>query len=45
MPVTSARFRGIVHDFVMLDALRDTHAALAAIALAAGTLRAAPHPA
>ncbi|MBP2049757.1 acetyl esterase/lipase [Streptomyces griseochromogenes] len=45
VPVTSARFRGIVHDFVMLDALRDTHAALAAIALAAGTLRAAPHPA
>ena len=37
------RFQGIIHDFVMLNALRDTHAAQAAITLAAGTLRTALH--
>ncbi|GAA1662007.1 alpha/beta hydrolase [Kribbella alba] len=39
--VTAVRFGGIVHDFVMLDALRDTHAAEAAISLAVSTLRTA----
>jgi acetyl esterase/lipase len=39
--VTAVRFGGIIHDFVMLDALRDTHAAEAAINLAVGTLRTA----
>jgi acetyl esterase/lipase len=39
--VTAARFQGIIHDFVMLNALRGTHAAGAAITLAAGTLRTA----
>ncbi|CCK25200.1 lipase [Streptomyces davaonensis JCM 4913] len=39
--VTSVRFQGIIHDFVMLDALRETHAAEAAITLAIGTLRSA----
>ncbi|WAZ26057.1 alpha/beta hydrolase [Streptomyces cinnabarinus] len=39
--VTSVRFQGIIHDFVMLDALRETHAAEAAITLAIGTLRGA----
>jgi acetyl esterase/lipase len=39
--VTAVRFGGIIHDFVMLDALRDTHAATAAIALAVSTLRSA----
>jgi hypothetical protein len=33
--------QGIIHDFVMLDALRGTHAAQAAITQAAGFLRAA----
>ena len=30
VPVTSVRYNGTVHDFVMLHALKDTHAALAA---------------
>jgi hypothetical protein len=30
---------GIIHDFVMVDALRDTHAAETAINLAISTLR------
>jgi acetyl esterase/lipase len=41
--VTAVRFQGIIHDFVMLDALRETHAAEAAITLAVGTLRTALH--
>ncbi|WP_225850805.1 alpha/beta hydrolase [Streptomyces sp. HPF1205] len=45
VPVTAVRFQGIIHDFVMLNALRETHAAQAAITLAAGTLRAALHAA
>ncbi|MFI9612129.1 alpha/beta hydrolase [Streptomyces sp. NPDC052023] len=43
--VTAVRFQGIIHDFVMLNALRGTEAAEAAIMLAAGTLRAALHTA
>ncbi|WP_328869011.1 alpha/beta hydrolase [Streptomyces sp. NBC_00287] len=39
--VTAVRFQGIIHDFVMLNALRETHAAEAAITLAIGTLRTA----
>ncbi|MFI8536596.1 esterase, partial [Streptomyces aquilus] len=34
---------GIIHDFVMLNALRDTHAAEAAITQAVTTLRTALH--
>jgi len=34
VPVTAVRYAGIVNDFVMLDALRGTHAADAAIAQA-----------
>ena len=34
VPVTAVRYQGIIHDFVMLNALRDTHAAEAAIAQA-----------
>ncbi|MFF0216825.1 alpha/beta hydrolase [Streptomyces vinaceus] len=45
VPVTAVRFQGIIHDFVMLNALRGTHAAEAAVTLAAGTLRAALHTA
>ncbi|MFC0622755.1 alpha/beta hydrolase [Kribbella deserti] len=41
VPVTAVRFQGIIHDFVMLDALRDTYAAQAAIDLAISTLRSA----
>ncbi|WP_316742102.1 alpha/beta hydrolase [Streptomyces sp. MK7] len=43
VPVTAVRFQGIIHDFVMLNALRETHAAEAAITLATGTLRSALH--
>jgi acetyl esterase/lipase len=39
--VTSARYGGVIHDFVMLNALHDTHAARAAVAQAASTLRTA----
>ncbi|MFY4724007.1 alpha/beta hydrolase [Streptomyces sp. LaBMicrA B280] len=41
VPVTAVRYQGIIHDFVMLDALRETHAAGAAIAQAVAVLRAA----
>jgi acetyl esterase/lipase len=30
VPVTAVRYQGIIHDFVMLNALRGTHAAEAA---------------
>ncbi|WP_406471285.1 alpha/beta hydrolase [Streptomyces sp. NBC_01615] len=43
VPVTAVRFQGIIHDFVMLNALRETHAAEAAIRLATDTLRTALH--
>ncbi|MER6979119.1 alpha/beta hydrolase [Streptomyces carpinensis] len=39
VPVTSTRYRGIIHDFVMLDALRGTQAAEAAITQAVDVLR------
>jgi acetyl esterase len=45
VPITALRYQGIIHDFVMLNALRDTHAAAAAIAQAIATLHAALHPA
>ncbi|MFI2205399.1 alpha/beta hydrolase [Streptomyces sp. NPDC020192] len=43
VPVTAVRFQGIIHDFVMLNALRGTQAAAAAIDLALRTLRSALH--
>ncbi|MFI5793160.1 esterase, partial [Streptomyces sp. NPDC051677] len=43
VPVTAVRFQGIIHDFVMLNALRSTYAAEAAITLAVGTLHDALH--
>ncbi|MDC2959885.1 alpha/beta hydrolase [Streptomyces gilvifuscus] len=43
VPVTAVRYQGIIHDFVMLNALRETHAAEAAIDQAVATLRAALH--
>ncbi|MEU3910168.1 alpha/beta hydrolase [Streptomyces sp. NPDC029721] len=39
VPVTALRVLGTIHDFVMLDALRDTRAARLAVGLAADTLR------
>ncbi|MFI0723242.1 alpha/beta hydrolase [Streptomyces sp. NPDC021224] len=45
VPVTAVRFQGIVHDFVMLDTLRSTRSAEAAISLAVQTLRSALHAA
>ncbi|MFI9449563.1 alpha/beta hydrolase [Amycolatopsis sp. NPDC052450] len=41
VPVTAVRYQGIVHDFVMLNTLRGTHAAEAAITQAIGVLRTA----
>jgi acetyl esterase len=43
VPVTQIRFGGTIHDFVMLDALRDTNAARAAIKIAQDTLRSVLH--
>jgi acetyl esterase/lipase len=45
VPVTAARYQGIIHDFAMLNALRGTHAATAAIAQAIAFLRDALHTA
>ena len=45
VPVTAVRYQGIIHDFVMLNALRETHAADAAITQAISTLRTALHTA
>lgn len=39
VPVTAVRFQGIIHDFVMLNALADTFAARGAMLLATQTLR------
>jgi acetyl esterase len=44
VPVTAVRYQGIIHDFVMLSALRETAAADAAIAQASAVLRAALAP-
>ena len=41
VPVVAIRYQGIIHDFVMLNALRDTHAAQAAIGQAIATLKSA----
>ena len=45
VPVTAVRFQGIIHDFVMLNALAQTQAARGAMALAIGALRRALHKA
>jgi hypothetical protein len=37
--VTAARYEGIIHDFVMVNALRETHAAQAAITQAISFLK------
>ncbi|MFH8468634.1 alpha/beta hydrolase [Streptomyces sp. NPDC017991] len=41
VPVTAVRYQGIIHDFVMLNALRGTHAAEAAISQAITVLKGA----
>lgn len=41
--VTQVRFGGIIHDFMMINSLRSTHAAQAAITLAQTTLHTALH--
>ena len=41
VPVTAVRYAGIIHDFVMLNALRETRAADAAIAQAVAFLKSA----
>ncbi|MDQ1040927.1 acetyl esterase [Streptomyces sp. V3I8] len=41
VPVTAVRYQGVIHDFVMLNALRETHAAEAAIAQAIAVLKSA----
>ncbi|SNY74311.1 Acetyl esterase/lipase [Nocardia amikacinitolerans] len=43
VPVTQTRYGGIVHDFVMVNSLHDTHAAKAAIAQAVAALSTALH--
>ncbi|MCU1646112.1 MAG: alpha/beta hydrolase [Nocardia sp.] len=43
VPVTAARYGGIVHDFVMLNTLHDTQAAKAAVAQAISVLSTALH--
>ncbi|WP_190078734.1 alpha/beta hydrolase, partial [Streptomyces daghestanicus] len=43
VPVTALRVEGVIHDFVMLNALRETHGAEAAITTATRTLHAALH--
>jgi acetyl esterase len=43
VPVTAVRYQGIIHDFVMVNALRDTHAAKAATAQGGEFLRVALH--
>jgi acetyl esterase len=39
VPVTAVRYQGVIHDFVMLNALAGTNAARSAVALAVTTLR------
>jgi acetyl esterase/lipase len=43
VPVTAVRVQGVIHDFVMLNALRSTQGAEAAVTLAVDALRKALH--
>lgn len=43
VPVTQVRFGGIIHDFMMINSMRSTRAASAAVKLAQDTLREALH--
>jgi acetyl esterase len=44
VPVTAVRYQGIIHDFVMVNAMRDTHAARAATRQGGEFLRDVLHP-
>ncbi|MCO6004180.1 alpha/beta hydrolase [Actinoallomurus purpureus] len=44
VPTTSVRYNGTLHDFMMLNPVRDTQAARAATAQAIAVLKAALHP-
>jgi acetyl esterase len=39
VPTTSVRFNGIIHDFLMLNALKDTESTRSAMWLTVGALR------
>ncbi|GAB3900104.1 hypothetical protein GCM10027612_61180 [Microbispora bryophytorum subsp. camponoti] len=41
--MTQVRYGGIIHDFVMVNAMHDTHAAKAAVAQAVAVLKEALH--
>jgi acetyl esterase len=43
VPVTAVRYQGVIHDFVMLNALHDTTPAKAAVAQASAVLHSALH--
>ena len=43
VPVTTVRYDGITHDFMMLNPLSETHATRATVAQAIATLRQALH--
>ncbi|MGJ6969839.1 alpha/beta hydrolase [Streptosporangium sp. G11] len=43
VPVTQVRYAAIVHDFVMVNSMHDTHAAKAAVAQAVAVLKEALH--
>jgi acetyl esterase len=45
IPITTVRYDGITHDFMMLNPLSETHATRAAVAQAIATLRQALHTA
>ncbi|WP_158847314.1 alpha/beta hydrolase [Saccharothrix deserti] len=41
VPVTAVRYQGVIHDFVMVNSMRETHAAEAAISQAVAVLKGA----
>lgn len=43
VPVTQVRYGGIIHDFVMVNSMHDTHAAVAAVGQAVNVLKTALH--
>jgi acetyl esterase len=45
LPITTVRYDGIMHDFMMLNPLSDTHATRAAVTQAISMLRDALHSA
>lgn len=43
VPVTHVTYSAIIHDFVMVNSMHDTHASMAAVAQAVATLKSALH--